>query len=318
VGIIQQRRIKQATIMPHKTSVILSKDRSGRPDRRRMEEKLLAGLEGLEDVPVTVVPHLYDLTPDGPGMQRLRSTGGDLVVLAWLYPRAAYWVLDANRIKGRLGPTSSLPQEDPGEPAPPDPDAPDRTIWCFDLRTHDLPERYLEEIRQLVAAAAGVVDEAGRSAGGGRADVLDEATTPRWYPVVDYGRCTDCLECLNFCLFGVYELDESGRVVAEQPDACRPGCPACSRICPAGAIMFPEHEDPAIAGDPKASLEGLKLDLSQLFASLTAADLAAVERDRALAERAGEQAPPGRQEPAKPVDKDDLDHLVDELDDLDL
>jgi len=249
-------------------------------------------------------------------MRLLRSIHGDLVVLGWLYPRAAYWVLDANRVKGRLGPTSSLPQEDLAEPISSDPDAPDRTIWCFDLRTHESPEQYLEEIDQL-AAAAGAADERA-PAGGGKAKVIDEATGQRWYPVIDYGRCTDCLECLNFCLFGVYELDESGRVLAQQPDACRPGCPACSRICPAGAIMFPQHEDPAIAGDPKASLEGLKLDLSQLFASLSAAELAAAERDRALADRAGEQARRPQQEADQPPDKDDLDHLVDEVDELDL
>jgi len=35
------------------------------------------------------------------------------------------------------------------------------------------------------------------------------------------------------------------------PDNCKTGCPACSRICPAGAIMFPIYaKDAAIAGAP--------------------------------------------------------------------
>jgi ferredoxin len=58
---------------------------------------------------------------------------------------------------------------------------------------------------------------------------------------------------LNFCLFGVYGLDESQRLFVEQPDACRDGCPACSRICPSQAIMFPQHSDARIAGDGHTS-----------------------------------------------------------------
>ena len=145
-----------------------------------------------------------------------------------------------------------------------------------------------------------------------------EETAPRWYPVIDYGRCTNCLECLNFCLFGVFGLDDEGAIVAEQPDACRDGCPACSRICPAGAIMFPGHNDAAIAGDGTAEPGALKLDLSQLFGGADVAQLAAAERDRALAEQrrhaAGKEGPSA----SKSADQNDLDKLVDEVDDLDL
>ena len=105
---------------------------------------------------------------------------------------------------------------------------------------------------------------------------------------------------MNFCLFGVYGLDQSESLAIDQPDACRPGCPACSRICPQGAIMFPDHHDPAISGDPRASAGGVKLDLSQLFGGAATAK-AAGERDRALAEK-----------------KTDLDNLVDGLDELEL
>ncbi len=73
--------------------------------------------------------------------------------------------------------------------------------------------------------------------------------------------------------------------------------------------MFPQHADPAISGDAKASLEGLKLDLSQLFSGGDPSTLALAERDRELG-----QTPPH----SKPAGSDRLDDLVDELDDLDI
>jgi NAD-dependent dihydropyrimidine dehydrogenase PreA subunit len=82
----------------------------------------------------------------------------------------------------------------------------------------------------------------------GRIEQLDESCGSRWYPVVDFSRCTGCLDCLQFCLFGVYEQDPQGKLVVRNPDKCKPGCPACSRICPQSAIMFPLFGDAAIAG----------------------------------------------------------------------
>ncbi len=82
----------------------------------------------------------------------------------------------------------------------------------------------------------------------GTVEFLEEATPRRWYPVIDGKRCTGCLECVNFCLFGVYVIGENDRPSVDQPDACRDGCPACSRVCPGQAIMFPMHDDEVIAG----------------------------------------------------------------------
>jgi Pyruvate/2-oxoacid:ferredoxin oxidoreductase delta subunit len=80
-----------------------------------------------------------------------------------------------------------------------------------------------------------------------------EVTQPRWFPVIDGARCVQCQHCLQFCLFGVYELDGQGLVVVQNPDRCKPGCPACARVCPQSAIMFPLHQrDAAIAGAPGA------------------------------------------------------------------
>ena len=77
---------------------------------------------------------------------------------------------------------------------------------------------------------------------------VEEETGRRWYPVIDYSRCTNCMECIDFCLFGVYGVDNIETILVEQPDNCRKGCPACSRVCPENAIMFPQHKTPAIAG----------------------------------------------------------------------
>ena len=61
-----------------------------------------------------------------------------------------------------------------------------------------------------------------------------------WFPVIDYDRCRQCRQCLSFCLFGVYALSTDGKVIVENPRGCKNNCPACSRICPEAAIMFPK------------------------------------------------------------------------------
>ena len=114
----------------------------------------------------------------------------------------------------------------------------------------------------------------------------------RWYPVIDYSRCTNCMECIDFCLFGVYGVDKVETILVEQPDNCRKGCPACSRVCPENAIIFPQHKTPTIAGAPVVA-GSLKIDLSKLFGAPEtgeSAEQAAIrERDEqlVLAGRAG-------------------------------
>jgi len=74
---------------------------------------------------------------------------------------------------------------------------------------------------------------------------------PSWYPVIDYSRCTACGQCADFCLFGVYEKGNN-RVVVVNPKGCKNNCPACARICPQTAIVFPKYEHSgAIAGSEK-------------------------------------------------------------------
>src|SRR5947209_10363471 len=138
----------------------------------------------------------------------------------------------------------------------------------------------------------------------------------RWYPVIDYSRCTNCMECIDFCLFGVYGVDALDRIMVENQDQCKRGCPACSRVCPEHAIMFPDYKTPAIAGAPVGNISALKIDLSKLFGGGDAINIAAAERDRELV-RDGREAVglavgiPKRQTSKADGPKDDLDNLMD-------
>jgi ferredoxin len=75
-----------------------------------------------------------------------------------------------------------------------------------------------------------------------------DAEWPSWFPVIDYSRCNTCGQCADFCLFGVYEKIEN-KVIVVNPKGCKNNCPACGRICPQTAIIFPKYEhEGAIAG----------------------------------------------------------------------
>jgi hypothetical protein len=124
----------------------------------------------------------------------------------------------------------------------------------LDLRAFVDAESAFAAAAQIAAAddnAGTLTTEAAERDSGIRLDRLRAPTRPRWYPVIDETRCINCQHCLQFCLFGVYELDAGGKVQVCHPDQCKTGCPACARICPQSAIMFPLYEkDAAIAGAP--------------------------------------------------------------------
>jgi NAD-dependent dihydropyrimidine dehydrogenase PreA subunit len=77
-------------------------------------------------------------------------------------------------------------------------------------------------------------------------EIRSDSKWPSWYPVIDYSRCTDCGQCADFCLFGVYE--KNGRVTVSNPENCKNNCPACARICPATAIIFPKYKNGGAVG----------------------------------------------------------------------
>lgn len=74
-----------------------------------------------------------------------------------------------------------------------------------------------------------------------------EEGTDAWYPVLDKEKCTECGKCHDFCLFGVYSI-ENKRVKVSQPQNCKNNCPACARMCPSKAIIFPKYEKSPING----------------------------------------------------------------------
>lgn len=90
-----------------------------------------------------------------------------------------------------------------------------------------------------------------------------------WFPVIDYDRCTNCMQCLSFCLFGVYGVDGNGKIQAQNEDNCKTNCPACSRVCPEAAIVFPKYKAGPINGDVVSAedlqREKMKIDISALL-----------------------------------------------------
>lgn len=83
-----------------------------------------------------------------------------------------------------------------------------------------------------------------------------------WFPVMDLDRCTQCGKCRDYCLFGVYQAH--GEIKVANPDHCKNNCPACARICPAGAIIFAKHPDAPVDGaEAETAAPGPAAELSE-------------------------------------------------------
>ena len=346
-----------------RVTVVLSQAPGKHPAKRALEESVVAALLFEPGVEVSVVPNLYDLGPDHTGRLFLGSVTGDMVVLSWLYPRAAFWLLDRDGIKGHFGETLLKPPTDDDdddaeadtpvdkpEAIGPAGDIPDRHIYTLDLRDSNKYEAYVGEVKRIVAECRERREARSRAKAANSPAIIQlglsltqpvddlpaaqRVFTPesllaapgrRWYPVIDYNRCTNCLECLDFCLFGVYGVDAIERILVENQDQCKKGCPACSRVCPQQAIIFPEYKTAAIAGADTGTVGGLKIDLSRLFGgdATDALSAAVQERDRELVND-GRGAVgmavgiPKRQADKQHAPKDDFDKLVDDLDNLGL
>lgn len=417
--------------MAKRIAVVVSQGQSSSPAKRKLEEEIVAGLLFEPGIDVVVIPHLYDLTGEGTGMLALKGIMGNMIVLSWLFDRAARWTLDRCGVRGKEGQSllKSVDEdeedesaEDPSPNADPSKkrvvdmrDTPNRRIYCIDLRLRSSAQDYLDECKRIARESAmqlvslggiGLANASSQPTSGpnspgsnwlgggqvgasqqerfvtpqnntalrldgaglenpaleakspdgagegssalipqfvggpaipgllGEAQRISEDVARRWYPVIDYARCTNCMECIDFCLFGVYGVDRAETILVEQPDNCRKGCPACSRVCPENAIIFPQHKTPTIAGADAVAAGGLKIDLSLLFGAPesgeTAEQAAIRERDEQLV-AAGRDAVgtasatvggalPKRQEAAgaNVAAKDDLDKLLDELDTLDI
>jgi NAD-dependent dihydropyrimidine dehydrogenase PreA subunit len=101
-----------------------------------------------------------------------------------------------------------------------------------------------------------------------------------WFPVIDYKRCTNCMQCLSFCLFDVYGVSADGKIQVQNQTNCKTECPACSRVCPEVAILFPKYRHgPIHGGEVNADdlrRESMKVDISALLGG----DIYSALRDR--------------------------------------
>lgn len=101
-----------------------------------------------------------------------------------------------------------------------------------------------------------------------------------WFPVIDYSRCTNCMQCLSFCLFDVYGVSPEQKIQVQNQSNCKTECPACSRVCPEVAIMFPKYRHGPINGEEVKTddvrREAMKVDISALLGG----DIYSMLRDR--------------------------------------
>lgn len=103
-----------------------------------------------------------------------------------------------------------------------------------------------------------------------------------WFPVIDYDRCTNCMQCLSFCLFDVYGVNQANQITVQNQTNCKTDCPACSRVCPEVAILFPKYKAGPINGDEinqdDLRREAMKVDISALLGG----DIYSMLKDRSI------------------------------------
>lgn len=193
--------------------LILSRSLVRPPERVAMEDGLLA-LAQAAGRSALVLDDLYHLDAECGVWDALRRLEGAQTVAGWLHPRPLEVLLRSRGVWREGWRALSL------------------------LACADAPSAW-----ELLASAADRAVPA--------PSPTSAAPAERWYPLVDPADCRHCGRCAQFCIFGVYALGPDGRIAVANPDHCKPGCPACSRICPHGAIIFPLYAaDPAIAGAP--------------------------------------------------------------------
>jgi len=183
---------------------------------RRSKERILGALRSAGVAVEAVVDLCGVAASRDPQLQRWAQA--DSLVVVACYPRAVRWLFEAAGTR-----------------------LPERNVRLFNMRTQSA-----EEILAGLLAAD-VPDEPMEVVLPDR----EEGWVP-WFPVIDYNRCRNCKQCMNFCLFGVYGLTPEGQVRVQNPAGCKTNCPACARVCPAQAIIFPKYADAPINGDEVA------------------------------------------------------------------
>lgn len=261
---------------------------SRRTGQTRGERALVAELAAQATVAgytTLTLPDLYHIPEDSIIWQQLRALQSEVIICGWLQPRALQWLLHRHGII--VPPTSVLT-----------------------LAAHADAATVLAALPQQTQTQ-------------GEAKELQAHTEERWYPVVDLSRCANCRHCLQFCLFGVYSLDDKGHVRVANPDNCKAGCPACARICPTSAIIFPLYDqDPGIAGAPgcfvvrdaaaRRMYYARTEQVCPMCRTMTDAELSATSADGCCPECGREL--PGQVEPSEVLME--IDALIDRLDNM--
>ena len=86
-----------------------------------------------------------------------------------------------------------------------------------------------------------------------------------WFPVIDRDRCINCRKCHDFCLFGVYAIEDK-QVKVVHPENCKNNCPACARTCPKTAVIFPKYnQSPINGGKDEAGDTAIRIDTKALY-----------------------------------------------------
>ncbi|MHC4114860.1 MAG: 4Fe-4S dicluster domain-containing protein [Planctomycetota bacterium] len=145
--------------------------------------------------------------------------------------------------------------------------------WLFHAGGAPLPQEGTEIFNMRTENAEKIITsltDSGTSSGSRKdVTVLEKDGWIPWFPVIDYGRCKNCKQCLSFCLFGVYALDAEEKVKVANPANCKTNCPACARVCPHQAIIFPKYTEGPINGDEVKEVTGEgeegKLELAELM-----------------------------------------------------
>lgn len=66
-----------------------------------------------------------------------------------------------------------------------------------------------------------------------------------WCPRLDYSKCNDCMDCVEFCPHDVFEIreNETPKLIVKNPHNCVVFCRACSKTCGPDAIAFPDKKE---------------------------------------------------------------------------
>lgn len=244
-------------MMPEPASILYCHCACARVAPEEVSQQVLNALRG-SGAAFEGVADLCELAARGDPMLK-RIARSREVRIAACYPRAVKWLFAAA-----------------------DAPLPAQGVEILNMRTQPAEEI----IRSLLGRGARVAEGRHRQVAGEQDEPAGRGEWLPWFPVIDYDRCKGCKQCMDFCLFGVYAVEEDGSVRVENPANCKPNCPACARICPEAAIMFPKYHASPINGDEvrpdELQRQKVKVDVKELLAG----DVYEILRNRSKGEQA--------------------------------